>query len=257
MPYAIAHPAAILPLHRWLGRHSVPSALAIGSVIPDAWYLVPFLGRPDTHSAHGALLYCVPLAILAYLAFHLLAKEPLLALLPRPLAAKLQAWTVEGLPRASWAAVALCAALGALTQVVWDSFTHEGLLSARYPVMEATLLTIGNYELRLLQLFQHASTLLGAAFLGWWIARQLAQAPEVPLARERAHPAVAFALVAVPAAVLFASLGSLHAAPGVEELRSGIRSAILGAAAALLLALMAYCLIWHARKLLGKPTAAR
>ncbi len=256
MPYAIAHPAAIIPLHRWLGRYSVPSALAIGSVIPDTWYFVPFLGRPDTHTVHGALLYCVPLALFAYVLYHLLFKQPLLALFPPRLAAKLRAWTPSGLPEAPWHAVAVSALAGVLTHVVWDSFTHEGLLSARYPLLEATLLTLGGYELRVLQLLQHSSTLAGAAFLAWWIRGKLLRGAEPSSSgKEMAgarclQGAVLAALLAVPAAVFAHSLPGLWAASGIEALRAAVRGAAISAASAFALVFMAYCLLWRCRRLL-------
>lgn len=259
MPYAIAHPAAIIPLHRWLGRFSVPSALVIGSVIPDAWYFVPFLGRPDTHTVHGALLYCLPLALLAYALYHLVAKEPLLALLPRALEAKLRAFNPAGLPRASWAAVALCAAAGALTHVVWDSFTHEGLVSAHYlPGLEATAFALGSYEVRWHQFLQHLSTLLGGAFLAGWIHRSLGRVPGARPVSVRGNSrriVIALALLAAPAAVLVESLPALLAAPGIEALRGAVRAAALGAAAAFAVALAAYCLLWHGRRRLRPATA--
>ena len=260
MPYAIAHPAAILPLHRWLGRRSVPSALVIGSVVPDAWYFVPFLGRPDTHTVHGALLYCLPLALLAYALYHVFAKEPLLALFPRALEAKLRAFTAPGLPRASWAAVALCAAAGALTHVVWDSFTHEGLVSAHYlPGLEATAFALGSYAVRWHQFLQHASTLLGGAFLAWWIHRRLGRVPAAARASVRGSSrsiVIALALLAAPAAVLVEWLPALLAASGIEALRSAVRAAAIGSAAAFAAALAAYCLLWHGRRRL-RPAAAR
>ena len=261
MPYAIAHPAAIIPLHRWLGRRSVPSALVIGSVVPDAWYFVPLLGRPDTHTVHGALLYCLPLALLVYALYHLIAKEPLLALLPRTLEAKLRACTVQGLPPAPWSAVALCAAAGALTHVVWDSFTHAGLLSAAYfPALEARALALGAYELRWHQLLQHLSTLSGGAFVAWWIHRSLGRVPVVlPLsARGNSHCiVVALALLAAPAAVLIGSLPALLAASGVDGLRSAVRAAVIGSAAALAAAFAAYCLLWHGARVFRRCSGAQ
>ena len=251
MPYAIAHPAAIIPLHRWLGRYSVPSALVIGSVIPDAWYFVPLLGRPDTHTVHGALLFCVPLTLLAYAAYHLLAKQPLLALFPRRLAAKLRTWTPSGLPAAPWAAVALSALAGALTHVVWDSFTHEGLLSASYPLLEAKLFALGSYEMRPLQLLQHASTLGGVAFLAGWVHLKLKHAAEGPeREKERPPAAVAAALLAVPVLVFVESLRPLSRGMELEALRAAVRGAGISAVSALLLAFMAYCLLWRWRGLL-------
>jgi hypothetical protein len=66
VPYPFAHPAAVLPL----ARFGVPSALVIGSVAPDLWYLLPFIDRAQTHSLSGVLAFCLPAGLLLYLLFH-------------------------------------------------------------------------------------------------------------------------------------------------------------------------------------------
>ena len=101
MPYPFAHPAAILPLVRPMRGLAVPSALAIGSMVPDAWYLFPGLARESSHSLHGLLLFCLPVGLAFYCLFHVLLKQPLRALLPAPLAARLAGKR----PRAGWLAL--------------------------------------------------------------------------------------------------------------------------------------------------------
>jgi hypothetical protein len=254
MPYAIAHPAAVIPLHRWLGRSSVPSALLIGSVIPDAWYFLPALTRPDTHGPSGLLL-CLPLGLLVYAAFHLALKEPLLALFSPPLAAKLRACTSAGLPKAPWRAEAVSLACGVLTHLVWDSFTHEGPLSRALPWLNAELFAIHGYAVHVQQFLQHLSTLLGAAFLAWWVGRKLAATPAAAPARAAcAQPAVAAILLAVPAAifaaVLFTSVSG--ASPGIQELRSAVRAAGVCALGSLGGLFLAYAAVWRGlRKISG------
>src|SRR6188768_3171058 len=99
MPYPFAHPAAVLPLARPLGRFGVPSALAIGSIAPDFWYFVPLVERGESHSVAGLAWFCLPLGLLLYALFHLFLKQPLIALLS---------------PR-----------VGALTHLAWDALTHS------------------------------------------------------------------------------------------------------------------------------------
>jgi Domain of unknown function (DUF4184) len=60
VPYPFAHPAAVLLLARPMGRFAVPSALVIGSVIPDLWYFLPFVGREASHSPAGLFWFCLP-----------------------------------------------------------------------------------------------------------------------------------------------------------------------------------------------------
>ena len=237
MPYAIAHPVAAIPAARAMGRHAVVSALVIGSVIPDAWYLVPGLERPYSHDASGLLVFCLPAGFVAYLLFHLLLKEPLLQLLPRDLAGRARAFACRGLPRASWLAVLASLLVGALTHLVWDAFTHEGRLSRAF----ALVLTEN-----VLRVLQHASTLLGSAYLAWWTWRRLGQATP------RHAP-----VLALPERILVLSaLGSVFAVgfamawPGLEatELRRALRVGAAGAAAGLGAALLAYSILFRLRR---------
>ena len=121
MPYPFAHPAAVLPLARPLGRFAVPSALAIGSMAPDFWYFVPLLERDESHSLVGLAWFCLPAGLLAYALFHLLLKQPLIALL----SPRLGCFTPAGLPQVPWRAVIVSLMVGALTHLVWDALTHS------------------------------------------------------------------------------------------------------------------------------------
>jgi hypothetical protein len=184
MPFTLSHPAAVLPL---AGRGLVFSALVVGSMSPDFEY---FLGVPAerrfAHTQPGIVLFCVPSGLSALWLFHTLLKEPLLCLLPEaqrhrllPLAGQF-AW----LPWRRFLVVTISLAIGALTHVVWDSFTHtHGWAVVNFPVLQSVLLQTGQGELRLYKVLQHGSTLAGAGLLavcGWlWLRK----AP--PLGRER------------------------------------------------------------------------
>jgi hypothetical protein len=232
MPYPFAHPAAIVPLVGPMGRFAVPSALAIGSMIPDAWYFVPLLARNDSHSLGGLVWFCLPAGLLAYLLFHLVLKQPLLALLPEGLAGKLAPFASPRLPEAAWHAVALSLVVGACTHLAWDALAHTS------------------------RLLQHASTLLGTACLAWWIRCRLRGVPVRPL-----PPALALAPLArcSALALLFAlSIGWAGYVAGAEAnlqledaaaLRRAVRIAGLAGLHALCLSTIGYAILW---KVLGR-----
>jgi hypothetical protein len=230
MPYAIAHPVAVIPLCRALGRRAVPSALVIGSVIPDAWYLVPGLDRPFSHDASGLLLFCLPAGLLCYLLFHALLKEPLLQLFPVHLASRLRAFACQGLPKISFPWVVPSLVMGAATHVAWDAFTHQGRLSRLLPLLTEDVLRV----------LQHGSTLLGTLFLGWWAWRKLHEVPPVPAdvlpAGRRLAVLVALGVVTFVAAA--------SAFPDVEDLRKAVRVAAVAGAAALGLGALAYAALF-------------
>jgi len=181
-----------------LGARAVPSALAIGAMIPDAWYFVPLLDREQTHELPGAPLLCALAGLLAYAAFHLIFKQPLIALAPRWLAGRLAAWTPPGLPRAPWPWVLLSLFAGIATHLAWDALTH----AESFPILDTPV----GHGVYLHQVLQHGSTLLGTAFLGTWIWRKLRDTPpEAALFAldERLRHAVVAAMIGLPAAAFF------------------------------------------------------
>ena len=198
-----------------LGARAVPSALAIGAMIPDAWYIAPLVEREHGHELPGALLFCVPAGLLAYAAFHLIFKQPLLALAPRWLAERLAAWTTPGLPRVRWHRVLLSLLAGIATHLAWDVFTHIGHL----PILDARV--AGGLYLH--QVLQHASTLLGTAFLAVWTWRKLhATQPMVTLCvlDDRLRYAVMAAITGLPAAAFLVALRAFEAEPAPLALRA-------------------------------------
>ncbi|HEV3008466.1 MAG TPA: DUF4184 family protein, partial [Burkholderiales bacterium] len=160
MPYPFAHPVAVLPLVRPLGRFAAPSALAIGSTLPDLWHFVPLVGREDSHSVAGLFWFCLPLGLAAYVTFHLLLKHPLIALLPTTISRRLAGFTSRRLPAAPWYAVSVSLLVGALTHLIWDGLTHSN-----------------DHAVHAHNWVQHANTLLGSALLGGWIWHKLRRAP--------------------------------------------------------------------------------
>src|SRR2546422_563636 len=84
MPFTLAHPAAVIPLRRVLGRASVLSALIIGSLSPDVIYFIPLgIGRATSHSLAGLFWFCIPVGFVGYLLFHALLRPIGYYLLPR------------------------------------------------------------------------------------------------------------------------------------------------------------------------------
>ena len=234
MPYPIAHPAAVLPLARLMGRFAVPSALAIGSVAPDLWYLIPFIERDDTHSLAGLAWFCVPVGLALYLLFHLFAKQPLIALT----SPRLGAYTPSRLPQATWLAVVISLFAGGLTHLGWDALTHSyDELFPRFNWL------------------QHGSSALGSAVLLWWGTQRLRAAPPArPVLSARVR------LCTVAALLGSAALAALHAAAlpahdlpfhDLPALRQFARSTGVAALEALAVALFIYCLLFQ-RKMLRR-----
>jgi hypothetical protein len=235
VPYAFAHPAAVVPVAKLLGPRAVPSALAIGSMIPDAWYFVPLLDRVQTHGAL-AVWFCVPAGLIVYAAFHLIFKQPMLALAPRGLAERLAALTPPELPAVSWLSVVVSLLAGIATHIAWDALTHEG----HVPLFDGEVAGVHLYRI-----LQHASTLAGSAFLAWWLWRKLAatrprRSPVKISPRMRA--AVVAVLMLFPAIVFLSMLRYFDG----EHVRLALRAAGITAASAFGLAALSFSLAWKA-----------
>ncbi|GGJ25962.1 DUF4184 family protein [Streptomyces brasiliensis] len=137
MPFTLSHAAAVLPAVRGDGTgrgRLVPAVLAAGSFSPDMTYYAASVlpGAMEfgtvTHSFAGVFTVDVAIAW-ALVGLWLLVREPLVALLPRGRQGRIAALTRCGAPHARVRAGAVAwwyvsAALGALTHVVWDAFTH-------------------------------------------------------------------------------------------------------------------------------------
>ena len=217
---------------RLLGHRAVPSALAIGAMIPDAWYLVPLLEREHSHELLGVLWFCLPAGLIAYAAFHLIFKQPMLALAPRSIAGRLGAWTPPRLPPVPWRWVVLSLLCGIATHLAWDAPTHGGYL----PLLDQRVL--GGVYLH--QILQHASTLLGTAFLAWWLRRKL-RATQPGVAAHALHDRIRFvvlaAMIAFPAIAFF---GALQAFDGQT-----LRAAGVTALSAFGMVAVCFSLVWR------------
>ncbi|MFJ3227517.1 DUF4184 family protein [Streptomyces sp. NPDC086783] len=149
MPFTLSHAAAVLPAVRGDGTgrgRLVPAVLVAGSFAPDMTYYAASVlsGAMEfgdvTHSFTGVFTVDVLIAW-ALVGLWLFLREPLVALLPRARQARTAALLHCGTPRARPRPSLLLrwyvsAALGALTHVVWDAFTHLDRWGMRvFPVL--------------------------------------------------------------------------------------------------------------------------
>ncbi|MFE1751427.1 DUF4184 family protein [Streptomyces anandii] len=185
MPFTLSHAAAVLPAVRGDGTgrgRLVPSMLVAGSFAPDMTYyaasLVPGGMRfgTVTHSLPGVFSLDVLIAW-ALVGLWLLVREPLVALLPGTVRGRVAALTRCGAPRARvrpasvwWWYVS--AALGALTHVVWDAFTHPGRWGVRLlPVLGRQVAGAPVYWL-----VQYGSSVVAALVLAGFVVHALRRA---------------------------------------------------------------------------------
>ena len=250
MPFTLSHPAAAIPLRRLLPWAVLP-ALAIGSMAPDFPYFIG-LGevRFRTHSLVSIATFSVPVGFAAYLAFERWLRTAWSDLLPEALAARIPHAAV----RRSRLAVIASLTLGALTHVVWDSFTHEHEPGVRLvDALNVVVIELLGFPVRGYNLLQNGSTLVGAALLALWLRNWLRRTPRGVPPASWARMAIARRLapslvcgVFAPAALVFAA----HSDPPGRDpasVRSFIGAAVVSGMSLTLAALFVHAAWWWRR----------
>jgi Domain of unknown function (DUF4184) len=254
MPLTLAHPAAVIPLRRLLGRRAVASALVIGSIVPDFVYFLPLgVSRNASHSIGALIWFCLPVGCAVYLLFHLFLKRPLLSLSPAGVARQLYIVDVNRprLPSASWLVVAMSVLLGALTHLAWDAFTHKGAPAVReFTLLRAHLFSVGSYRVFVYTILQHGSTVMGLAILSWWVLRWLQTAdrgeePMAPLTSWERTLAVLL-LLGIPAGSGFVSLFSNLSSPfSTSVVQVAVGRGVISTFSGLGVGMLAFGAWWH------------
>ncbi|RZU11939.1 uncharacterized protein DUF4184 [Kribbella rubisoli] len=252
MPFTLAHPAAVLPLVR---RPFVASALVAGAVAPDLLYVDPIYRFATqyisgnftltlTHEFTSALWLDPLLALLMLGIYNLVLRRPLAVLAPAALAARLPAapafrvlfWTV------------VSAILGAMTHVVWDSFTHgDGYFVRHFPgVFRAAVTPAWDVN----RILQYVSTLGGCVVLSIWLYRWYRRTPPSVTPRDLVAPWLRYAVVVF--GVLMAATGAIveiSRADGDLSGETAVRLALSGLVSGGLAALALYVVVWHLLRL--------
>ncbi|MER5751021.1 DUF4184 family protein [Streptomyces sp. NPDC002088] len=191
MPFTLSHAAAVLPGVRTDGSgrgRLMPAVLVAGSFSPDMTYYAASVvsGAMEfgdvTHSFPGVFTVDV-LVAWALVGLWLLVREPLVALLPRARQGRWASLLRCGAPHARVRPVSVgwwyvSAALGALTHVVWDAFTHLDRWGMRlFPVLGREVAGSPLYWY-----LQYGSSAVAAVVIVTFVAVALRRAPAGPSA---------------------------------------------------------------------------
>ena len=196
MPFTPAHVMAVIPALSWQRALRLdPTCLVIGSMAPDFEYFLR--GEQAGQFAHtfvGIVGWGVPVTLVLAALYHAVVKWPVLLAAPARLTSVLGG-PPPPLSVPTIASMAVSAALGDLTHVLWDGATHAtGVFVTRIPALTVryTVPVIG--EMPLHRIVQHTSTLVGLVGLMWVLARALRRTgPPRELAISRARTRIAFA----------------------------------------------------------------
>lgn len=252
MPFTLSHPAASIPLIRW---GLVPSALIIGSMSPDFLYFITISGTaPFGHTLPGVFLFSLPAGLAVLWVFHTFLKLPALSLLPIAHQERLilvsNGFTFRPLSR--FILIILSLLLGAFTHILWDSFTHfDGYAVGLLPFLNLSM-AVGNLSVKVYNVLQYVSTIIGAYLLYLWYARWFKQAPKHPIGlicKLSTSMKLAVLLAIVPGAFLLAYIGAADRVAAINDFHALrtfliVRIIIFGISIASI-ELTVFALLWH------------
>jgi hypothetical protein len=205
MPFPLAHPAAVLPLRRYCPRRLSFLALIIGSLTPDAGYLIPGLNLQQlSHQPLGAFVFCLPVGLLALLVFHYL--RPLLVRwLPKFYRQALTPLCQR--PLGSLLIIVVSMLIGIAAHQFLDSFTHkDGYLSEQLDFLLFPVYEHGHRTLRVCHVLWYLCSFLGITWVAVAYQEWLAALDASPTVASAGSRLVNGAMLAV--AVLLLSVGN-------------------------------------------------
>jgi hypothetical protein len=178
MPFTVSHAAAVLPLHRFA---KLPlTALMVGSMAPDFGYFFSYeLSRPLTHSFRGLFIFSLPVGLLVWLFYVAILEKATITLLSDRWHTRFA--HTDAITRALILRASIAIVLGAVTHLLWDSFTHRGtFVTDAFPALLGS--TPGLEWLPIYHLLHFLSSVVGLAILIRW-ARHLHRQPAKSLIR--------------------------------------------------------------------------
>jgi hypothetical protein len=180
MPFPLAHPAAVLPLRRFCPRWLDFPALIIGSVVPDAGYLIDpaHVGIFSHRLIAGTLGFCLPIGLSVWLIFDRL-RDPVLVRLPQSCRAAFPA----RIPLTPWApaSVLLSLGLGTFTHWVLDSSTHwNGCFVLHSATLHRPLFRMGHQPIMAFDGLYYVCTFLGTMMLSATYLHWLSRTTQLP-----------------------------------------------------------------------------
>lgn len=165
MPFTFSHPAIVLPLiylpRKWFSL----TGLVIGSLTPDFEYFLRMRIKSNySHTLDGLFWFDLPLGLLLAFLFHNLIRNGLFENLPSILKSRFSTfrqfeWNLYF--KRNWFVVIISILTGAISHILWDSFTHDhGYFVETIPTLTKSLDFLGK-QIPILKILQHSSTLIG------------------------------------------------------------------------------------------------
>lgn len=252
MPFTLSHPAVVVPL----ARRGLPlSALVIGSMTPDFQYFL-HLSSDDryTHTLPGVFGCCLPVGLVTLWMFHAILKLPLLSLLP--VSHQQRLWPCAQRfrfgPLGRFCLIVLALLSGAISHLMWDSFTHAtGWAVRHWPLLSAQVFHVPHSSVRVYAILQYASSIGGglALIYGYWQWWRVAPAEALPAHAQLAPRFKWWLLTGMALCALVLGLvwgwRDTPAVEGLLLLRRFVRYSVIAGISVVCVQLVLFSLYWH------------
>jgi hypothetical protein len=175
MPFTFSHPAIILPANRLSREIYSMTGLVIGSMTPDFEYFIRMnLGSVFSHTLHGIFYFDLPIGLALCFIFHDLVRNDLINNLPAGLYERFYAlkyFDWDTYYRKKWPVVLLSIVAGAVSHILWDSFTHPcGYFVLKFPVLQ-TRIHLSGFTITIYNFLQQMSSVIGLFVVFFFIYR--------------------------------------------------------------------------------------
>ena len=237
MPFTLSHPAAVL----LFGRTGLPiAAMVAGSMAPDVPMFVPVPGAYGvTHSLLGVATVDVVFGTLGVVVWFSLVRDALVDVAPALVRERLA--ETARYSREQWFLVPLAVAMGALTHLVWDMFTHPDRWGAEHVPW------LGETHVGLLgsAWAQYLSGALGfVVTAAWTVASLRARTRRTRASRVPELGVTSLAFVLLATAAIAGASAFTRAADGLHAV--AFRGAVLGTIV-LVIGVLALAAVWKVR----------
>jgi len=250
VPFTPAHAVVAIPLRR-LGLPL--GAVAVGAMSPDTAVFLPRLfDYAHTHSLKGVVTTDLVVGLCAVVVWWLWVRAPVVDVLPDGVRRRLRLDPPRWESGRWWAAVVVGVALGALTHIGWDGFTHTTAWGT--DLVPALRERVG--PLPLTSWLQYASGLLGLVGIAlWWRGILLRRSPDRSAPRAgRLRGALRLLPVAGVALGVVLGVAWVSVSPETQLARLLVTAVKFGGMLGLV-GVLALTVIWHV-SVRGGPEAA-
>jgi hypothetical protein len=243
MPFTLAHPIAIFPIWRGSSNRLHLPGLILGSMVPDLEYFIALQPSGTIgHTPMGILAQGIPASMGLWLLICYGLATPFLALIPLP---NVDLWLLREKAnfRQRYHLINLggSIAIGAMTHIFWDSFTHPiGWFVIHFPVLQTK---IGSLEIY--KIFQYGGGILGLLGLSIWFlvwfqqSKQQVGDPIDSIALNFRDRIIVWTMV-LSIAVTFAIIAIIRHAHPEDTLSSIVIRAVVGSISGLFIGFVVY-----------------